>query len=102
MLLAALPTTSTNGILLEVGRHQSIILQQQRILLRLIQVNAVPTTMTITAVNTPVTPSFTQVAPVCSGDALAAFTTTSNQMEFLGKLVPSINNTATTTYTFYA
>ena len=44
-------------------------------------------------------PTFTQVAPICSGAPLAALPTTSiNSIN--GTWSPAINNTATTTYTF--
>ncbi|MES2747795.1 MAG: hypothetical protein V4648_05420, partial [Bacteroidota bacterium] len=48
---------------------------------------------------TPITPTFTQVAPVCSGQTLAALPTTSNN-NVIGVWSPAINNIATTTYTF--
>ena len=54
--------------------------------------------MTIT-VNPNVTPTFTQVAAICSGATLAALPTTSNN-SITGTWSPAINNTATTTYTF--
>ena len=56
------------------------------------------TTMNIT-VDPSVTPTFTAVPPICSGDALAALPTTSNN-GINGTWSPAINNTATTTYTF--
>ncbi|MGY0391149.1 T9SS type B sorting domain-containing protein [Bizionia sp. KMM 8389] len=55
-------------------------------------------TMTIT-VNPTVTPVFTQVAPVCSGEAIASLPTSSDN-GVTGTWSPAINNTATTTYTF--
>lgn len=59
---------------------------------------AVATTLSI-VVNTGITPTFTQVAPICSGDALAALPTVSNNL-IPGSWSPAINNTQTTTYTF--
>ncbi len=57
--------------------------------------------MTIT-VNPKVTPTFTQVAAICSGASLSALptlsTNTSNQIS--GNWSPALNNLATTTYTF--
>ncbi len=48
-----------------------------------------------------VTPTFTAVAPVCSGASIAALPTTStNTVPVTGTWAPAINNTATTTYTF--
>jgi hypothetical protein len=46
-----------------------------------------------------VTPSFTQAGPYCSGWAIPALPTTSNN-GITGTWSPAINNTATTTYTF--
>ena len=46
-----------------------------------------------------VPPSFTQVAPICSGATLAPLPTTSND-GVAGTWSPAINNLATTTYTF--
>lgn len=45
------------------------------------------------------TPTFTQVATICSGAILAALPTTSNNA-INGTWAPALNNTATTTYTF--
>ncbi|MBI3134105.1 MAG: gliding motility-associated C-terminal domain-containing protein, partial [Bacteroidetes bacterium] len=59
---------------------------------------ATTTTLTIT-VNPNVTPTFAAVAPICSGDALAALPTTSIN-GITGTWSPAIDNTATTTYTF--
>jgi hypothetical protein len=46
-----------------------------------------------------VTPTFTAVAPICSGASLAALPITSNN-GITGTWSPALNNTATTTYTF--
>ena len=46
-----------------------------------------------------VTPTFTQVAPICSGESLSALPTTSNN-GIIGTWSPVLDNTATTTYTF--
>jgi len=57
-------------------------------------------TSTLNLTITPtVTPTFTQVAPICSGATLAALPTTSNN-GVEGTWAPAISNTATTTYTF--
>jgi hypothetical protein len=50
-------------------------------------------------VNPNNTPTFTQVAPICSGSTLSALPTTSNN-GISGTWSPAINNTSTTTYTF--
>ncbi|MCW3119643.1 MAG: hypothetical protein JWM28_3725, partial [Chitinophagaceae bacterium] len=56
------------------------------------------TTMDI-VISTQITATFTPVAPVCSGAALSALPTTSNE-GIKGVWSPALNNTATTTYTF--
>lgn len=56
--------------------------------------------ITIDLTITPLTvPTFTAVGPFCSGDAIPALPTTSNE-NITGTWSPVINNTATTTYTF--
>jgi GEVED domain len=55
-------------------------------------------TVTVT-VTQPTTPTFTQVAAICSGASLSALPTTSNN-GVDGTWSPTLNNTATTTYTF--
>ena len=50
-------------------------------------------------VNPNVTPSFTQVSPICVGDNLSALPTSSTN-NIIGSWSPTVNNTATTTYTF--
>ncbi len=59
---------------------------------------ATTTTLTIT-VNPLINPTFTAVAAICSGDALAPLPTTSNN-GINGTWAPALDNTATTTYTF--
>jgi len=49
-------------------------------------------------VSAPITPEFTVIAPICSGNALTLPTTSTNGIS--GVWSPSVNNTATTTYTF--
>jgi uncharacterized protein (DUF2141 family) len=51
------------------------------------------------SVTPSVIPTFTAVSPICTGGALAALPTTSNN-GISGSWSPAINNTATTTYTF--
>ena len=55
-------------------------------------------TVTVTDIS-PTPPTFTQVPAICSGDTLSALTTTSNN-SITGTWAPSLDNTATTTYTF--
>ena len=95
--MITLPNTSTNGI---SGSWSPAIN------------NTATTTYTFTAtsgqcvqtatmsvvVNSIVTPSFTQVSPICSGEMITLPTTSINGVS--GSWSPSINNTATTTYTF--
>ncbi|MFN7419876.1 MAG: gliding motility-associated C-terminal domain-containing protein [Flavobacterium sp.] len=57
------------------------------------------TASTVVAVNTPITPLFNSLAPICSGATVAALPTTSNN-GISGTWAPALNNTATTTYTF--
>ena len=59
---------------------------------------ATSTTLEI-IVNPIITPTFTAVAPICSGDLLAALPTTSLN-GVTGFWIPAINNTQTTQYTF--
>ncbi len=54
-------------------------------------------TMSVT-VNALTNPTFTQVAPICSGGVFTLPTTSNNSIS--GTWSPAINNTATTTYTF--
>jgi gliding motility-associated-like protein len=58
---------------------------------------ATSTTMTVT-VNSQTTPTFTQVAPICSGGSFTLPTTSTNSIT--GTWSPALNNSATTTYTF--
>ena len=57
------------------------------------------TTLTITVNPPSVTPSFTAVSPICSGESLSPLPTTSTNA-ITGTWSPALNNTATTTYTF--
>lgn len=54
-------------------------------------------TMTVT-VNSPITPTFNQVAPICSGATFSLPSISSNGIS--GAWSPAINNASTTTYTF--
>ncbi|HRK80325.1 MAG TPA: hypothetical protein PLZ12_02725, partial [Saprospiraceae bacterium] len=58
---------------------------------------ATPQTMTVT-VNSNVTPTFTQVPPICSGETFSLPATSNNGIN--GSWSPAINTTNTTTYTF--
>lgn len=54
-------------------------------------------TMTV-VVNSPTTPTFTQIASVCSGGTISLPSVSNENIS--GSWSPAINNTATTTYTF--
>jgi gliding motility-associated-like protein len=58
---------------------------------------ATTATMTIT-VNPNVTPTFIQLAPICTGDAFVLPTSSTNSIN--GSWSPALNNTTTSTYTF--
>jgi hypothetical protein len=58
-----------------------------------------PRTMVAVTVNAAVTPTFTEIASICSGGTLAPLPTTSIN-GISGTWSPALNNAATTTYTF--
>jgi serine protease inhibitor len=96
--LAALPTTSDNGI---TGTWSPAIDNTATTIYTFTPITGVCATiaiMTIT-VNPNVTPTFTQVAAICSGGTLAALPNTSDN-GITGTWSPAIDNTATTTYIF--
>jgi gliding motility-associated-like protein len=97
-VLAPLPTTSTNGV---TGTWSpavnNTVTTTYTFTPTLGQCSVSPVTMTI--VVNPITATFTQVAPICSGAVLAPLPTTSNN-GVTGTWSPAVNNTATTTYTF--
>jgi gliding motility-associated-like protein len=96
--LAALPTTSNNGI---VGSWSPVLNNMATTTYTFTPNSgqcATNQTLTIT-VSTSIIPTFTQVTPICSGSALSALPTVSNN-GISGTWSPVLNNTATTTYTF--
>jgi len=96
--LAALPTTSTNGI---TGIWSPAVNNLQTTTYTFAPDNdqcAVATTMVIT-VDENVMPTFNAVAAICSGGNLSALPTTSLN-GIVGTWSPSLNNSVTTTYTF--
>ena len=96
--LSALPTTSSNGV---TGTWSPALNNTTTTLYTFTPTAglcATTASMTIT-VNTPITPTFTQVAAICSGDALFSLPTTSTN-GITGTWTPAINNAATTIYTF--
>ncbi len=96
--LSALPTTSNNGINGVWSPALDNTTTTTYTFTPTAGQCATTQTMTIT-VNPIVTPTFTQVAPICSGDALSALPTTSNN-SISGAWSPALDNTTTTTYTF--
>ena len=96
--LAALPTTSTNGITGTWAPALNNTATTTYTFTPAVGQCASTTTLTIT-VNPKVTPTFNPVAAICSGAALAALPTTSTN-GVTGTWAPALNNTATTTYTF--
>jgi len=96
--LSALPTTSNNGV---SGTWSPALDNTTTTTYTFIPVAgscANTTTMQI-VVNPIVTPTFTQVAAICSGASLSALPTTSNN-GIDGTWSPALDNTTTTTYTF--
>jgi gliding motility-associated-like protein len=92
-----LPTTSTNGI---TGTWSPAINNTATATYTFTPTAgqcANTTTMSVT-VNALTTPTFTQVAPICTGGSFTLPTTSTNGIT--GAWSPAINNTATTTYTF--
>jgi hypothetical protein len=96
--LAALPTTSDNGITGTWSPALDNTATTMYTFTPTVGLCATTATMTIT-VNPNITPTFTQVAPICSGATLSTLPTNSNN-GFTGTWLPALNNTATTTYTF--
>jgi gliding motility-associated-like protein len=97
--LAALPTTSANGI----TGVWSPALDNTATTVYTFTPDAGQcasgTTLTIVVNQAVAVPTFAAVAPICSGEALAALPTTSIE-GIVGSWSPALNNAATTTYTF--
>jgi gliding motility-associated-like protein len=96
--IAALPTTSTNGI---TGTWSPAINNNATATYTFTPYAgqcAVNQTMTIT-INALITPSFNTVGPICQGSTFPALPTTSNN-GITGSWSPALNNNTTTTYTF--
>jgi len=92
-----LPPTSTNGI---AGTWMPAANNNTTTTYSFIPNNgqcAGNATMTV-QVNPSITPTFDQVAPICSGQSFTLPTTSTNG--FAGAWTPAINNNTTTTYTF--
>jgi hypothetical protein len=96
--LAPLPTTSGNGI---TGTWLPALDNTATTIYTFTPDTgqcAATATLNIT-VNQPVTPTFTAVADICNGDPLAPLPTTSGN-GITGTWLPTLDNTATTIYTF--
>ena len=96
--LAALPTTSNNGITGTWSPAVTNLATTPYTFTPAAGQCATTATMTIT-VTPNVTPTFTQVGPICSGATLSALPTTSNN-GITGTWSPAVTNLATTPYTF--
>ena len=96
--LSALPTTSNNGITGTWSPAVDNLATTPYTFTPTAGQCATTATMTIT-VTPNVTPTFTQVGPICSGATLSALPTTSNN-GITGTWSPAVNNLATTPYTF--
>ncbi|MCB9174834.1 MAG: gliding motility-associated C-terminal domain-containing protein [Flavobacteriales bacterium] len=97
--LSPLPTTSTNGI---TGTWSPALDNTTTTTYTFTPTAgqcATTTTLTISVNSTPATPTFTAVAPICIGDALAPLPTTSTN-GITGTWSPALDSTTTTTYTF--
>lgn len=96
--LAALPTTSNNGIIGTWSPALNNTTTTTYTFTPAIGQNASSVTMTIT-VNPSTTPTFTVTNSYCFGATIPALPTTSNE-GIIGTWSPALNNTTTTTYTF--
>jgi hypothetical protein len=96
--LSALPTTSTNGLTGTWSPALNNTLTTTYTFTPSASLCATTQNMTI-VVNPNITPTFTQVAPICQGQPLAALPNNSNN-GITGTWSPAINNLQTTTYTF--
>jgi surface protein len=96
--LTALPTTSQNGITGTWSPALNNLATTTYTFTPSGNQCATNQVLTIT-VNPNITPAFTTVTPICSGETLSPLPTTSNN-GISGTWLPALNNTATTTYTF--
>ena len=97
--ISALPTSSTNGI---SGTWSPAINNSATTTYTFTPsagICATTQTMSI-VISQNTTPTFTQVGPFCSGTSISALPTSSNN-GISGTWSPAINNSATTTYTFF-
>ncbi|MEI7508306.1 MAG: choice-of-anchor L domain-containing protein [Flavobacterium sp.] len=97
-VLNTLPTTSINGIVGSWAPALNNTATTTYTFTPNVGQCGTTTTLTIT-VNPTVTPTFTAVNPICSGDTIATLPLTSIEL-ITGSWSPALNNTTTTTYTF--
>jgi len=96
--LSALPISSANGV---AGAWSPALNNTATTIYTFtptVGLCALPTTMTIT-VDSNIAPTFSQVAPICSGSVLSPLPASSVN-GIAGSWTPAVNNTSTTTYTF--
>ncbi len=93
----SLPTVSNNGI---TGTWTPALNNSITTTYTFIPINTqcVNTTNMTVTINPIVTPVFTQVGPICSGNSFSLPTTSNNGI--IGTWSPAINNTQSTVYTF--
>jgi RHS repeat-associated protein len=97
--LSPLPTTSNNGIVGTWAPALNNATTTTYTFTPNAEQCATTATLTITVEpNTPITPTFNVVGPICSGRFLSLPTTSTNGI--VGSWSPAVDNTATTTYTF--
>ena len=96
--LSALPTTSNNSITGTWSPALNSVATTIYTFTPVINQCATNQTMTVSVIPNA-TPTFTQVASICSGATLSPLPTTSNN-NITGTWSPAINTTATTIYTF--
>ncbi len=95
--IAALPTTSLNGV---SGSWTPALNNTTTTTYTFTPFGSCAPSTTLTIqVNTPIIPTFNSVSPICSGASLSALTTLSLE-GITGSWSPALNNTTTTTYTF--
>jgi hypothetical protein len=90
-------TTGVTSIQLSVAATTPVV--NRYISFRNLSIATNPTAFLNLTINNSVTPTFTQVAPICVGGTIAALPTTSNN-GITGAWSPAIDSTVTTTYTF--
>jgi len=96
--ISPIPTTSNNGITGSWSPALNNTITTTYTFTPNASECATNTTLTIT-VNPIVTPTFSEVSPICIGEVLSSLPTTSSN-NISGSWSPNLDNTTTTTYTF--